>query len=97
LEREYSQHVVSIYTYRSNQILTELLAASVFQGVGSVGLSMIFWVIGFIVAAPQLTVYTELASYFPHRSDGEVVYLEQAYPRPKHLLPVVFAMQYVLV
>ena len=68
-----------------------------FQGVGSVGLSMVFWVIGFIIAASQLAVYTELASYFPHRSGGEVVYLEQAYPRPKYLLPVVFAIQYVLV
>jgi hypothetical protein len=64
----------------------------VFQGVGSVGLSMVFWVIGFIIAASQLAVHTELASYLAQRSGGEAVYLEQAYPRPKYLLPVVFAI-----
>lgn len=40
--------------------------------------------------------YLELASYFPNRSGSEVVYLEQAYPRPKHFFPIAFAVQSVL-
>ena len=43
-----------------------------------------------------LSVYTELASMFPDRSGAEVVYLEQAYPRPKFLVPVSFAVTTVL-
>lgn len=70
--------------------------ASILKGVGSVGLSMIFWTIGFLIAASQLSVYTELATFFPNRSGAEVVYLEQAYPRPRYLIPVAFAVQSVL-
>ena len=43
-----------------------------------------------------LAVYTELASMFPNRSGAEVVYLEQAYPRPRFLVPVSFAVTTVL-
>ena len=52
--------------------------------------------IGFLMAAAGFTVYLELASYFPNRSGSEVVYLEQAYPRPKHFFPVTFAVQSVI-
>lgn len=60
------------------------------------GLSLIFWALGLLIAGSQLAVYVELASYFPNRSGAEVVYLEQAYPRPKYLLPTAFAVQSVL-
>ncbi|KAL2001240.1 hypothetical protein VTN02DRAFT_2065 [Thermoascus thermophilus] len=70
--------------------------ATILQNVGSVGLAMIFWVIGFVVSAAGLVVYLELASYFPSRSGSEVVYLEQAYPRPKYFLPMTFAVQSVI-
>lgn len=40
--------------------------------------------------------YLELASYFPNRSGSEVVYLEQAYPRPKYFFPIAFAVQSVI-
>lgn len=33
---------------------------------------------------------------FPNRSGAEVVYLEQAYPKPKFLVPVSFAVTTVL-
>ncbi|TVY55910.1 High-affinity methionine permease [Lachnellula cervina] len=69
---------------------------SILKGVGSVGLSMIFWAIGLLIAGSQLAVYTELASFFPNRSGAEVVYLEQAYPRPKYFLPTAFAVQSVI-
>ncbi|RSM09155.1 hypothetical protein CEP52_004307 [Fusarium oligoseptatum] len=70
--------------------------ASILNRSGSVGLALIIWVIGFFMAAAGFTVYLELASYFPNRSGSEVVYLEQAYPRPKHFFPVTFAVQSVI-
>ncbi|KAF5024372.1 hypothetical protein F66182_3559 [Fusarium sp. NRRL 66182] len=70
--------------------------ASILNRSGSVGLALIIWFIGFIMAASGFCVYLELASYFPNRSGSEVVYLEQAYPRPKHFFPVTFAVQSVI-
>ena len=70
--------------------------AAILKGTGSVGLSLIYWVIGFIIALSSLSVYLEYASYFPNRSGSEVAYLEQAYPRPRYLFPVTFAIQTVL-
>ncbi|KAF5676146.1 high-affinity methionine permease [Fusarium heterosporum] len=70
--------------------------ASILNRAGSVGLALIIWFIGFVMAASGFSVYLELASYFPNRSGSEVVYLEQAYPRPKHFFPVTFAVQSVI-
>ncbi|KAJ9607680.1 hypothetical protein H2200_007758 [Cladophialophora chaetospira] len=70
--------------------------ASILKGTGSVGLSLIYWFIGFLVAAASLSVYLEFASYFPNRSGSEVVYLEQAFPRPRYFFPITFAVQSVL-
>ena len=69
--------------------------ASVLTNTGSVGLSLMYWFFGFLIAASSLAVYLEFASYFPNRSGSEVVYLEQAYPRPRYLFPVTFAIQTV--
>ena len=41
-------------------------------------------------------MYLEYAAYFPNRSGAEVVYLEQAYPRPIYFFPVAFAVQTVI-
>lgn len=73
-----------------------VLAAAILSGVGSVGLSYIYWLLGFLVSATSLAVYLEYASYFPNRSGSEVVYLEQAYPRPKYLFPTTFALWYLI-
>jgi hypothetical protein len=72
------------------------LAGGILEDVGSVGLSFIYWVIGFFISISILSVYLEFASYFPSRSGAEVVYLEQSYLRPKYLFPTVFAVQSVL-
>jgi amino acid transporter len=40
--------------------------------------------------------YLEFAAYFPNRSGSEVVYLEQAYPRPRYFFPLIFAVQTVI-
>lgn len=72
------------------------VAGSILKGTGSVGLSLMYWVIGFVVSLAGLAVYLELGSYFPSRSGAEVVYLEQAYPRPRYFFPVAFAVQSVI-
>ncbi|GAW18199.1 hypothetical protein ANO14919_076730 [Xylariales sp. No.14919] len=63
---------------------------------GSIGLALFYWVIGILLAVAGFAVYLELASYFPNRSGSEVVYLEQAYPRPKHFFPISFAFYSVV-
>ena len=57
---------------------------------------MLYWPLGFLVSLSSLTVYLEFAAYFPNRSGAEVVYLEQAYPRPVYFFPVAFAVQSVI-
>lgn len=72
------------------------IAATILKGVGSVGLTMIYWLIGYLLSQSVLAVYLELASYFPSRSGSEVVYLEQAYPKPRYFFPTVFAIKHVI-
>jgi amino acid transporter len=69
---------------------------SILRRTGSIGLALMYWVIGFFMAAAGFGTYLELASFFPSRSGSDVVYLEQAYPRPKHLMPIAFAVQSVI-
>jgi len=71
-------------------------AATVLKGTGSVGTSLIFWALGLLTSGTSLSVYLEYASYFPNRSGSEVVYLEQAFPRPKYFFPIAFAVQTVI-
>ncbi|KAI4746120.1 amino acid transporter [Aureobasidium sp. EXF-12298] len=70
--------------------------ATVLKGTGSVGTSLIFWALGLLTSGTSLAVYLEYASYFPNRSGSEVVYLEQAFPRPKYFFPIAFAVQTVI-
>ncbi|KAL2015467.1 hypothetical protein VTK56DRAFT_5392 [Thermocarpiscus australiensis] len=69
--------------------------SAILKGTGSVGLSLIYWALGFLTSIASLAVYLEYAAYFPNRSGSEVVYLEQAYPRPRWLIPTAFAFQSV--
>lgn len=54
------------------------------------------WLIGVVVSFSGLAVYNEFAAWFPNRSGSEVVYLEQAFPRPKFFFPITFAVITVL-
>ncbi|KAL7619803.1 hypothetical protein AAE478_010348 [Parahypoxylon ruwenzoriense] len=69
---------------------------TILNRTGSVGLALIYWTIGVLLAIAGFCVYLELTSYFPNRSGSEVVYLEQEFPRPKHFFPVTFAVYSVL-
>lgn len=70
--------------------------ATILNGVGSVGLTMIYWFIGYLLSQSTLSCYLELSSYFPSRSGSDVVYLEQAYPKPQYFFPTVFAIKHVI-
>ncbi|EJD06554.1 amino acid transporter [Fomitiporia mediterranea MF3/22] len=83
--------------------LGEMLGSGIFSvpgvilnSVGSVGMFLLAWVLAPVFIFAGLSLFTELGSMFPNRSGAEVVYLEQAYPRPRSLVPVSFAVTTVL-
>lgn len=63
--------------------------------VGSVGASLMLWVLGFVLSFCGLFVWLELGTMIP-RSGGEKVYLEAAYKKPKYLFTVIFAANAIL-
>ncbi|KAK5994102.1 High-affinity methionine permease [Cladobotryum mycophilum] len=69
--------------------------SNILSGTGSIGLSLIWWALGFVTTITAFAVYLEFLSYFPSRSGAEVVYLEQAFPRPRWLFGTAFAFQAV--
>lgn len=69
-------------------------ASKILKGIGSVGISMIYWFIGYLLTQSSQALYLEYTAYFPSRSESEVVYLEQAYPKLKYFFPTVFAMKH---
>ncbi|KAL6306436.1 amino acid transporter [Sparassis latifolia] len=69
--------------------------SSILNSVGSVGASLMLWVLGFVLSFCGLFIWLELGTMFP-RSGGEKVYLEAAYPKPKYLATVIFAANAIL-
>ncbi|KAL5532023.1 hypothetical protein ACEPAF_5587 [Sanghuangporus sanghuang] len=69
--------------------------STILGSVGSVGASLMLWVLGFFLAFSGLFVWLELGTMFP-RSGGEKVYLEAVYKRPKGLATVFYAFQIIL-
>lgn len=61
---------------------------------GSVGLALILWVIGALIALAGLYVYMEFGSAIP-RNGGEKNYLEYVYTKPKFFITSLFS-SYVL-
>ncbi|KAL8281039.1 hypothetical protein RQP46_006718 [Phenoliferia psychrophenolica] len=90
---------VSVIFLNINQIIgTGVFATggTLLKSLGSPGLVLVFWLIGMVIAFAGLSVYMELSSQFPNRAGAEVVYLEQAYKRPKYFFPAAFACLSVL-
>ena len=69
--------------------------SSILSGVGSIGASLMVWVLGFVLAFCGLFIWLELGTMFP-RSGGEKVYLEMAYKKPKYLATAVYAVNAIL-
>lgn len=62
---------------------------------GSVGMSLLYWVIGALIAGAGFAVYAEFATAMP-RNGGELNYLQRAYRKPKHLVMIMYASQALL-
>ncbi|CDZ97857.1 high affinity methionine permease [Phaffia rhodozyma] len=78
----------------SNRIIgTGIFATpgSIVSSTGSIGLALIFWVIGALIAGSGLAVYLEWGLAIP-RSGGEKNYLEFYYRRPLYLISCMYAM-----
>ncbi|KAK6343872.1 hypothetical protein TWF696_007525 [Orbilia brochopaga] len=63
---------------------------SIYRSVGSVGLSLVLWFVGALIASCALSVSLEFGCMLP-RSGGDKVYLEFTYPKPKYLASILFA------
>lgn len=57
---------------------------------GSIGLALMLWVIGGLIASAGLAVYLEFATALP-RSGGEKTYLSFFYTRPLYLVSCAYA------
>ncbi|KAG8733651.1 hypothetical protein FRC12_018811 [Ceratobasidium sp. 428] len=69
----------------------------ILSSLGSVGMLLSMYVLAPLVTCAGLMIYVELASMCGHkRSGAEVVYLEQAYPKPRYLVSIAFAITTVL-
>lgn len=69
--------------------------SNIFASTGSVGISLILWLIGGILTFAGLSVFLEFGLAIP-RSGGEKNYLERVYRHPKYLATCVFAAQMIL-
>jgi amino acid transporter len=65
------------------------------KSVGSVGLSLLLWVFGALIAACGLSISLEYGCMLP-RSGGDKVYLEFTYRHPRFLASTLVAVQAVL-
>ncbi|KAJ5317064.1 hypothetical protein N7508_001572, partial [Penicillium antarcticum] len=68
---------------------------SIVKSAGSIGLTLLVWLVGTILSACGLAVSMEFGCMLP-RSGGEKVYLEYTYPRPRFLASSLVATQAVL-
>ncbi|GJE85364.1 amino acid transporter [Phanerochaete sordida] len=69
--------------------------SSILGSVGSVGASLMLWVLGFVLSFCGLFIWLEYGTMYP-RSGGEKVYLEAVYTKPKYLATVIFAANAIL-
>ncbi|KAF8549468.1 hypothetical protein OG21DRAFT_588293 [Imleria badia] len=69
--------------------------SSILSRVGSIGASLMLWVLGFVLSFCGSFIWLEFGTMYP-RSGGEKVYLEAIYQRPKYLATVVFDSNIVL-
>ncbi|KAL1851095.1 hypothetical protein Daus18300_012642 [Diaporthe australafricana] len=69
--------------------------SGIFASTGSVGISLILWLIGGILTFAGLSVFLEFGLAIP-RSGGEKNYLERVYRHPRYLATCVLASQMIL-
>ncbi|KAL4063007.1 amino acid/polyamine transporter I [Scleroderma yunnanense] len=69
--------------------------SSILLSAGSVGASLMLWVLGFLVSFCGLFIWLELGTMFP-RSGGEKVYLEVAYKKPEYFVTAVYGINAII-
>ncbi|KIK81324.1 hypothetical protein PAXRUDRAFT_35907 [Paxillus rubicundulus Ve08.2h10] len=69
--------------------------SSILGSVGSVGASLMLWVLGFVLSFCGLFIWLEFGTMYP-RSGGEKVYLEAVYQKPKYLATMFFAANAII-
>ncbi|EWC44884.1 hypothetical protein DRE_00943 [Drechslerella stenobrocha 248] len=69
--------------------------SGIFAATGSVGVSLMLWVFGGVLAFCGLSVFLEFGLAIP-RSGGEKNYLERVYRHPKYLATCIFLSQMIL-
>lgn len=70
------------------------IPSSIFNSVGSVGASLLLWIVGSLISFCGLAVYLDLGTAIP-RSGGERIYLERIFKKPRMLATCMF-MSYVV-
>ncbi|KAL4888880.1 amino acid/polyamine transporter I [Aspergillus ambiguus] len=87
----------TIFLITNRMIGTAIFAtpSSIAASVGSPGAVLALWLVGLILSYCGMFIWIELACLMP-RSGGEKVYLAAAYPRPRKLITVVFAVHVIL-
>ncbi|KAJ1728703.1 hypothetical protein LPJ61_003893 [Coemansia biformis] len=68
----------------------------ILDAVGSVGMSMVVWVVGAALSVCGCVAYMELGTMLP-RSGGEKEYLDTAFPYPSALMPFLFCMSSIAI
>ncbi|KAK9245247.1 amino acid permease-domain-containing protein [Lipomyces tetrasporus] len=69
--------------------------SGVFLASGSVGMSIVLWILGGVLSLTGLSVFLEFGLAIP-KSGGEKNYLERVYRKPKYLMTCVFLGQMIL-
>ncbi|KAK9361282.1 amino acid permease-domain-containing protein [Lipomyces starkeyi] len=69
--------------------------SGVFLASGSVGMSILLWILGGVLSLTGLSVFLEFGLAIP-KSGGEKNYLERVYRTPKYLITCVFLGQMIL-
>lgn len=64
--------------------------SAIYRLSGSIGVSLIMWIVGFLIAVAGLMVYLEWGSAIP-KNGGEKNYLTYFYKKPKNLVLSMFA------
>ncbi|KAG5363771.1 High-affinity methionine permease [Yarrowia sp. B02] len=95
------QHTLSL-TSTALLILNKMIGTGVFstpsgiyQLTGSVGISLVLWVLGGVLAFTGLSVYLDFGLRIP-KSGGEKNYLERVYRKPRFLATVIFGTEIVM-
>src|SRR5258707_7611910 len=69
--------------------------SSILSSVGSVGASLMLWVLGFLLSFCGLFIWLEFGTMLP-RSGGEKVYPEIVYRQPKYPATVLFTVNAIM-